>query len=679
MLHFGKKFEPHKVFSLLGRSVPYYLQSYRPVSDRYGLFGRINPTSFNMRSVGSSSPVIEYVIRPHLQVCCILASYIYRNEPFSPEAEIKSDDVAEKVARGIRWACATHVTGDLDVETFLQRKRWGENWRSGLWATLLGLACTLMRDALDEETISTVKRVLAFEADRFIDLLPPTGYEYDTKLEENAQDTMAIAWALALHENHPHRKKWEYALTIWALNTATTIADRSVHSPLSGRSIAQWTCTQTLWPDMTAENHGFFYPELLTYSGWTVLSIAAFTFNNQKAPLCLQKKIHDDTFEVLLSFCLPSGMLYAPSLSDIPYFIPRPFALAWGLLNNDPRALFLCIRLLSWMDQRLTAEKPGMGPWVFGFPENSFDGWELFYQSQVGFELALLAVMPFVKDAPAVTSGHIENALDTRHIYPYVQICYRRNTRTTRSMAWKALGGHPTAGIALHAYPELLAQGQANFLGIPVTKNPIKRVVVAFHQDKLLRDGFDTAGRIHYLSGGGKVLLRRDLRVITWGEEGLLVLDQIVAEHDVEMEEQFLSPVYIVNDFWTGGQLNFLSGSLRETFYAHHKKARVVSCPSFWACVENHLLFQFVWGRSKGLVYVPAPARNAPPFWNNCRLDMLAVQCEAQEVAAGSVAYQVAFYVGDGKSPRVFKSAGTPGEFFKGMVIMDGKNTVGLD
>ena len=41
--------------------------------------------------------------------------------------------------------------------------------------------------------------------------------------------------------------------------------------------------------------------------------------------------------------------------------------------------------------------------------------------------------------------------------------------------------------------------------------------------------------------------------------------------------------------------------------------------------------------------------------------------------------YTVGYYLGAGKGPRPFKAAGNAGEFFKGLVIMDGKITVGLD
>jgi hypothetical protein len=184
---------------------------------------------------------------------------------------------------------------------------------------------------------------------------------------------------------------------------------------------------------------------------------------------------------------------------------------------------------------------------------------------------------------------------------------------------------------------------------------------------------------ISYFGAEGAALLKRDIRVLTWGDDGLLVFDRIIAEKDLDLDDQFLSPLYIVNDFWTKNHIDFVSGSLRETFYADQEKCREVGCPTFWASVENSLLFQFIWGRKKGLVYVPSGKRNTPPYWKNCRLDMLAVRLESCHAKAGDTIYQVGFFVGAGIAPRPFKYAGEAGDFFAGLVIMDGKNTVGFD
>jgi hypothetical protein len=52
---------------------------------------------------------------------------------------------------------------------------------------------------------------------------------------------------------------------------------------------------------------------------------------------------------------------------------------------------------------------------------------------------------------------------------------------------------------------------------------------------------------------------------------------------------------------------------------------------------------------------------------------------ESREVIAGDSIYRIGFFIGTGKGPRSFKAASTAGEFFKGLIIMDGKFTAGLD
>ena len=79
MIQFNENFEPVKILQLLSRSLPYYLKSFQEIDDETGLFGNTDPDTFNMREVGSSSPVIEYVVRPHINILCILSAYIYKN------------------------------------------------------------------------------------------------------------------------------------------------------------------------------------------------------------------------------------------------------------------------------------------------------------------------------------------------------------------------------------------------------------------------------------------------------------------------------------------------------------------------------------------------------------------------------------------------------------------------
>jgi hypothetical protein len=678
MLHFTEKIEPQKTLRLLSRSIPYFLKSWNTLDpDNTGLFGSTDPSTYNMRSVASSSPVIEYVLKPHLNIITILGSFLYLKQEELIGALMTRDELIDRIRKATDWACATHLTGDHDVASFLARKRWGENWRSSFWAVQLGIISFFCREYLDAAAIGRINAILAFEADRFIDLPPPSGCETDTKVEENAQDLMLLAWAICVNPDHPNNGKWEKSLQIWSLNVASNIHDKTDHSEFFSSSVARVVSTQNLFPDMTAENHGFFHPEVLSYGSWIVLAMSAFVLHNRPIPEYLARKNHQRTFDILLRFCLPNGLIYTPGGHDMPMFVPRPIALAWGIWHNDPRAMHMTGKLLGWMDTCLLTDLEQQGPWVFGF-EQKHEGWELLFQSQVGFELALLACLPFAREHRTFTAGQIENAIDTRHTYPFIEVCYRRNVRSTRSMAWKAIGNHPLIGFSVHNQVELVAPFRAALLGIPSVSIPIKHWNVAFHHDHFQRDGFDSCGRIIYFDANNDPLLHRDIRVLTWGEEGLVVFDTIFADRALEVNEQFLSPIYLVNDHWTGYKLDFYSGSLRESISSFQRKYREINCPSFWASIENHLVFQFIWGRTKGLNYLPGGERNAPPYWKNCRVDMLAVHVEPQNAVAGTAVYRVGYYLGAGKGPRPFKSTGTAGEFYKGLVIMDGKSTVGL-
>jgi len=678
MLQFTEKLEPVKILQLLSKSLPYYLDSWHDIDDRRGLFGNMEPKGFNMRSTGQSSPVIEYVVRPHINILCVLSSYVYLNQYGIAAPTISRFDLLDKLHKGLAWVCSCHVTGDKDADAFLDRGRWGENWHSSLWASMLGMIAVLAEPVLDEGEQIRIREIVAHEADRFTGVTPPSGRSGDSRAEDNAQDVMLLAWAINICPHHPHNSQWEETLKNWAVNIGSSVHDGADHSEYFGTSVAKAVVTRNLYPDFTAEEHGFFHPDALSYGAWITLATAAYAFQRRNPPSYLSRKCHQQVFDILVRFCMPNGLLFSPGGHDMPLFIPRPIALAWGHWNGDPRAPHLTSRLLSWMDELSEANTAERVPWVLGF-EPTHDGWELLFQSQVGAELAIMACLPFPKEQRTFSAGQLENAIDTRQIYPYTELCYRRNVRSTRSVAWKAIGGHPMLGLQLHSCPELLAAFKAALLGVPSVSDPVKSAQALFHNDRYLRDGFDTSGRIAYFNANGEKILTRDIRVLTWGEEGIVVLDQITANANLTVNEQYLSPVYIVNDRWTAGTIDLVSGSFKDTILFEQRKYRELPCPAFWANINNQLLYQFVWGRSKGLYYLPGGERNAPPYWKNCRLDMLATHVEAATVSRGNLVYKSGFYIGGGKGPKPFKTTGTPGEFFKGLVVMDGKITMGLD
>ena len=432
-------------------------------------------------------------------------------------------------------------------------------------------------------------------------------------------------------------------------------------------SISKTVTTQNLFPDMTAENHGF-HPEVLVYSSWVILAMAAYSIQNREWPEYFCRKSHQRTFDILMRFCLPTGVIFTPGGHDMPMFMPRPFAQAWGLWHNDPRALHLTGRLLSWMDTCLLNDQENQGPWVFGLEQNH-EGWELLFQSQVGLELSLLACLPLSKEQRNFSPGQIENAVDTRHIYPYVEVCYRRNIRSIRSVAWKAIGNH-LIGFNIHSKPELIAQFKHHF-SVSIRGKCNKILEVAFTRTNFF---------VMVLTPGKDQLFRFAWKKIftrytgAWGEDGMIVLDRIAADSPAFIHEQYLSPVYLVNDHWTNNNLEFLS-SLR-VFQFIQRKFREVNCPSFWASVEA-VCFQFVWD-VPGIYYLPGGEKNAHRSGKTAELTCWQCMWSSSQLNL-VICFIRSDFISARKRPQAFQVRRISRRVFRGLVIMDGKITMGLD
>ncbi len=678
MNNFSENIKSSEIVNFLSRSIPYYKSAWAEQGDGCGLFGSTDPEVFNMKSIGRSSPVIEYVVRPHVNILLILSVCVSQWESVSKDIDAEKEEIVSLIDKGFKWLVETHITGSKDVDAFLSKKRWGSNWRSGMWTGIAAAAFYFSSDILSEDVKRSFRELLAYEADRFTETMPPDGCRGDTKLTENATDTMLLAWALNILNDHENVPDWEKSLFRWSLNTATSIYDKTDHTKYLDSSVAKYTTTSTLFPDYTAESYGFFSPDIYTYSIWVVAGMAAFRLHDRDVPECFYRKVHTKVYDNLLRFTLPCGLLYSPSGNDYPLFLPRPFALAWGLWNQDSRAHRITSNLLKWMSKKIASVDGKSPQWVLGF-EPAFEGWELLFQSIPGMELALLAGLPMQNAGGMFTMGRIEQSIDTNTIYPYIELLFRRNVYTSRSVAWKDSNAHPSINISFHRSPELSVAADAGMLGIPDTSPAISKWETMFHNDRSKKDGFDTFGRIKYLSSSGDHLLTRDIRVLTWDDEGLILFDTIRAEQDIVMHEQYLSPQYFLNDVWADNEILIKSGSLQDSVESSSVEAKPVFCPSFWVTLNDTMICQMIWGRQKGFVFVPANQKNHPAYWHNARVDMLAVFEEGGSYKKGETVYRSGFYTGHGKSPKRFKTSGRDEDFYKGLIIMDGRSTLGLD
>ncbi len=670
----SERLEKESLISFIDRAWGYYEKCWKDIDADYGLFGELNPQKFNMNYLHSSSPVIEYVVRPHVQILVSVASLLDASK-----RDIISKEKDEKLIRylrnGINWMCKTHITGDMDVEQFLERKRWGENWGSSLWASMLAIASFYGKEFIEEDLYDSVCKVVFFEAERFIDTFPPNGRRGDSKAVETAKDVMVIAWAIALNPKHENLEKLENALKIYSLNVASTIYDHGDFSELDGHAINSYISTVTMHPDYTLESHGFFHPEFLSYTQWISASVLAFTVRGKEVPSYFARKAHDMASERFLGCCVSNGYPWPVGGQDWPLWMLRPYSFAYSLWRENRIALKKLLNLLSLLAD--FQERNNDGRFLLGM-DYAQGGWVLDYESQISYELAMLYFTPFAKDLILPSAGRFERAQDDNQRFPYVQVMVRRNGKVFRSFSWNNFLKQPCAYIIPQANPMLVGISEDSLIGdIKIEGQDVKPKII-YHKETTFREGFETSGKILYYGNNSQELLSREIRVFTWSDDGLLIFDKIIALSDINLLSEETSPLYIVNDDITGNTINIVSGSFEESINGLDGQKAEYALPNSWVSIEDTLLYQVFWGAEKGLVYRKESQKKYPNYWKNMRQDKVFMRTRPGNYKQGEILHQFGLYVGLGKGPRFFKVNGTPKENFKGLILMEGKNTLAL-
>ena len=98
----------------------------------------------------------------------------------------------DQSTRAIRYAVSSHLTG---TQKCPDGKPWGGSWQSAMWTGTLAFGARLIWDDLDADLQAGVERVVASEADRFLNVRPPAGLPGDTKAEENGWNMICLAVA----------------------------------------------------------------------------------------------------------------------------------------------------------------------------------------------------------------------------------------------------------------------------------------------------------------------------------------------------------------------------------------------------------------------------------------------------------------------------------------------------
>jgi hypothetical protein len=195
---------------------------------------------------------------------------------------VSRSEALRRVKGVIRYCGFTHVSGPHPC---IDGQHWGGGWHDASWSTVFAHAAWLVWHDLDEQTRELAARVIAAEADRFVGLDPPSGKIDDTKAEENAWNTRALAIAAVMFPTHPHAGQWHQTCIRWMMNTLTVAADRDDDTLVDGKPVREWVMTENVHSDFTLENHGIVYPVYM-WAGMNGLcqSAAYYVFAGREPP-----------------------------------------------------------------------------------------------------------------------------------------------------------------------------------------------------------------------------------------------------------------------------------------------------------------------------------------------------------------------------------------------------------
>lgn len=340
--------------------------------------------------------------------------------------------IKDRVDPALRYACANHLTG---AEKGTDNRQWGNSWQSAMYAGNLGVAAWLARKDLSPETMAAVKRVVAYEADRFIGQAPPSMLPGDTKAEENAWDLMASSAAVLLMPDNPHAAEWNQTVLRYGFNTLSDESDKNLTAVMDGKPLSQWITTTQVFPDYTLENHGIFHP---------VYSMIGPATNAEAGIMYLQagKKVPDAlTFNVMKGWhllqyiALPDGEWLYPQGLDWAFHDYEHIHYYTFLATKfkDPSAALLEERLLGYARKRQMLN--GDGRFV---GEHSDIG---FAREAVAAERIAYALMmhELYGPPPAVTDSawtDMVKTLKPARELPYVGVALLRGPRGVFSISW---------------------------------------------------------------------------------------------------------------------------------------------------------------------------------------------------------------------------------------------------
>ena len=210
----------------------------------------------------------ERGVRPNADlsmVCAFLVKYA-KGRVVLPEG-VTWTDVEDMAMQSLVFAYSTHKANRLKV--CRGGNYWGSTgkddcvWESSLWAMSVAYSAYFQWDRLSEEQRGYIYALLRAECNYEFERSIPTGYDADSKAEENGWEADVLAATLGLFPDDEMAPQWFARLREFAINSYSHVSDATdttvIDPEYDATTVADLYRGPNLYDDYTLQNHDLFH------------------------------------------------------------------------------------------------------------------------------------------------------------------------------------------------------------------------------------------------------------------------------------------------------------------------------------------------------------------------------------------------------------------------------------
>ena len=336
------------LLQMLADFSPYMVNDYNNVDNTYGYFNGESSGQNNEAGVRTNADLS--------MICAFLVKYAQPAGIVLPN-NIQYSTLQTYAKRSLMWALGTHKSNKLRVTT--NNGYWGSTsgsdsqWESSLWAMSVAYSAYFQWSSLSTTEKNYVYNMLKAECNYELNRDIPTGYDGDTKSEENGWETNILASALGLYPNDALASQWFERMRSFAINcyshysdaTDQTIIDPSRND---NKTVANLHVGSNLYTDYTLQNHNLFHTSyqnvVMQELGESALALKLFQGNTETWKSNALMHNNQEVMDSVLNWlALTDGELAMPNGNDWSLFLYDQITSysTQACFNRDPNALML--------------------------------------------------------------------------------------------------------------------------------------------------------------------------------------------------------------------------------------------------------------------------------------------------------------------------------------------------